>query len=234
MTRSDQSQIQNDAVVFDKAVRLYHSAQLLLLPALWYTAEQELYGLHQYFAVLLAALLLARLCWAVVGSTTARFSDFIPTPATLWRYLQKPQQSVGHNPLSALMILALWGLLLLQLATGLFITDEVMFEGPLYGLGSERWQDFAGFWHHNGFNVILALLALHIAGALWHQWRGDKVLTAISRGHKPLQAGLTAPAQKPLWPYLALVLLFLLAAHAWLGQSLWQQALTDWQQLFTS
>ncbi len=233
MTRSDQPQVAPPPVVFDKAIRLYHSAQLLLLPALWYTAEQELYGLHQYFAVLLSAMLLARLCWALFGSATARFSNFVPGPRTLWRYVRSPSQTVGHNPLSALMILALWLLLLLQVSTGLFITDEVMFEGPLYGQGPESWQAFAGFWHHNGFNVILALLLLHIGAAFWHQWRGDRVISAITRGHKPLQAGLTAPAQKPLWPYLLLVLAFLLAAHLWLGQGLWQQALTDWQQLFT-
>lgn len=233
MIKTDQSLLPQNVVVFDKAVRLYHSAQLLLLPALWYTAEQELFGLHQYLAMLLAALLLARLCWALVGSTTARLSDFVPTPAKLWRYLRSPWQSAGHNPLSALMILTLWALLLLQLATGLFITDDVMFEGPFYGQGPQAWQQFAGFWHHNGFDLLLGLLVLHIGAALWHQLRGDKVITAISRGHKPLQPGTQPPVHKPLWQYLLLVALFLAAIHGWFGATLWLQASADWQQLLS-
>lgn len=234
MMRSDQPPVQNDVVVFDKAVRLYHSMQLLLLPALWYTAERELFGLHQYLAFLLAALLLARLCWAVIGSKTARFTDFVPTPGVLWRYLRSPWQTVGHNPLSALMILALWLVLLLQFSSGLFITDDVMFEGPLYGKGAEAWQSFAGFWHHNGLDILLGLLALHVAGALWHQRKGDRVISAISRGTKSLEAGLVAPRQQPLWQYLLLVLLFLALAHGWLGAALWQMALSDWQTLLLS
>lgn len=234
MMKADQSCVQNDVVVFDKAIRFYHSMQLLLLPALWYTAERELFGLHQYLAVLLTAMLLARICWAVIGSSTARFADFVPTPATLWRYLRSPWQTAGHNPLSGLMILTLWLVLLLQFATGLFITDDVMFEGPLYGVGATQWQAFAGFWHHNGLNILLALVALHVGGALWHQSRGDKVITAISRGHKPLLNPTRTLSHKPFWQYLLLLAVFMAAAHGWLGNVLWQMALSDWQTLLMS
>jgi cytochrome b len=46
-------------------------------------------------------------------------------------YLRGRWRGIGHNPLGALSVFALLGLLALQAATGLFGNDDIAFAGPL-------------------------------------------------------------------------------------------------------
>ncbi len=216
--------------LWDLAVRLFHWSQLLLLGGLWYSAEQEWFGLHQTLAYLLAALLVARIVWGFVGSSNARFRQFWPTPARLLQYLREKNAPAGHNPLSALMILALLLLVLLQFLSGLLTTDDVMVEGPLYASAPGWLTSWAGSWHHLGFDLLLYLVGIHVLAALWHQWRGDKVISAMWHGRKVVTA--QEPQLKPLWRYLALVAVALLAAWSWQGDLLWPQLQTDLQLLW--
>ena len=70
--------------IWDGAVRIFHWSQVLLLAGLWYSADQEWYGLHMTLAYTLAALLLSRLVWGVFGSENARFSHFVTSPRQVW------------------------------------------------------------------------------------------------------------------------------------------------------
>ncbi len=217
--------------VFDRAVRLFHWLQLLLLAGLWYSAEQEWYGLHQLLAYTLASFVAARLIWGLVGSETARFRHFVPGWRRLRHYLAHKTAVAGHNPLSALMILALLLLVTLQFVSGLMTTDEVMTEGPLYSLVPDWLSSLAGSWHQLGFNLLLGLVALHVLAALWHQLRGDKVISAMWHGRKTLPAN-TPPARfVASRNYLWLVLLLLGALLGWQGSAIWPQVLADVQAI---
>ncbi len=217
--------------VFDLAVRLFHWLQVLLLGALWYSAEQEWYGIHQLLAYTLASLLGARLIWGLIGSDTARFRHFVPGFRQLQHYLATKTPAAGHNPLSALMILALMLLVALQFVSGLMTTDEVMTEGPLYSLVPDWLSSLAGSWHELGFNLLLALVALHVLAAVLHQWRGDKVISAMWHGRKALPAGSRAPRLLSSLKYLVLVLILFCGLLGSQGSALWPQILTDLQTI---
>lgn len=217
--------------VFDVAVRLFHWLQVGLLGALWYSAEHELFGLHQMLAYVLAALLGARLIWGLVGSDTARFRSFVPGLSQLRQYLASKPEVAGHNPVSALMILALLLLVGLQFGSGLMTTDEVMTEGPLYSQVPDWLSKLAGSWHHWGFNLLLALVALHVLAALLHQFRGDKVISAMWHGRKPVPDSVKAPRLLAGWYYLLLVLALFAALMVWQGSALWQLFVADLQML---
>lgn len=208
--------------IWDGAVRFFHWSQVLLLGGLWYSAEQELYGIHMTLAYSLAALLLARLVWALVGSDNARFGHFVYSPAEVWRYWrQKPQSGVdGHNPLSGYMVLLLLLLVLLQFITGLMTTDDVFTEGPLVAAVDSSWVALASSFHRLNLDILLILIGLHVLAALWHQWRGDKVISQLVTGKSEQPLSQPLQFQKFYW-FLLLVLLFGFGFYSWQGEQLW-------------
>ncbi len=122
-------------------------------------------ALHQYAGVVILALLVFRIIWGIVGATTSRFSNFIKCPSHILNYLKKSVTSTeGHNPLGALMVVALILMLLIQVTTGLFLEDNTyMFtDAPLADSikGSLR-SDLLSI-HALGRTVLLWLIGLHI------------------------------------------------------------------------
>ena len=220
--------------VWDGAVRLFHWSQLGLLGGLWYSAEQEWFGVHMMLAYSLASLLGARLIWALVGSANARWRSFIKSPATVWRWLRtspKPPQA-GHNPLSGYMVLALLVLVLLQFVSGLMTSDQILTEGPLVALVPSSWVELASSFHQWNVNLVLALVLVHVLAAVAHQLRGDRVISAMFSGNKHLSStiandkvqhlsAVTAPLQtqkfRALGWYLLLVVSFGVGFYCWQG-----------------
>lgn len=216
--------------VWDGAVRSYHWLQVLCIVLLWWSAERELFGLHQAVAYLLAAMLLARLAWGGVGSDTARFGDFLQSPWRLVRSLRQPVETAGHNPLSGYMIVALWLLLLLQVVSGLMSSDDLSFEGSLFNQVPDWLQSLAGRWHHLGFNLLLGLTALHVLAALVHEAKGQGVIASMVTGQKKLAQPRTLHFVAS-WRYWAMVAVGLLLVYWWQGDSVWQALVADLQSL---
>lgn len=62
-------------------------------------------GVHSKAGLPIIGLIALRIAWGFLGSTYARFSTFVPTPARLLAYLRGQWHGVGHNPLGALSVL---------------------------------------------------------------------------------------------------------------------------------
>lgn len=206
--------------IWDGAVRFFHWSQVLLLGGLWYSAEQELYGIHMTLAYSLAALLLARLVWAVLGSDNARFSHFVCSPAALWRWWQNREKPDGHNPASGYMVVLLLLLVLLQFISGLMTTDDVFTEGPLVAVVGSSWVALASSFHRLNLDILLALVGLHVLAAIWHQWRGDKVISQLVTGKSEQPLSQPLRFKKFYW-FLLLVLLFGFGFYSWQGEPVW-------------
>lgn len=115
---------------------------------------------HQWAGYLAAALTVARIVWGFIGSRHARFSDFFPTPQRVQRHLRgilsgQPAFHWGHNPLGALMMLALMGTVLALGATG-------WMQGLDAFWGEEWLQDL----HKVIGEGLIVLVGLHAAAAL--------------------------------------------------------------------
>jgi len=208
--------------IWDGAVRFFHWSQVMLLGGLWYSAEQELYGIHMTLAYSLAALLLARLVWALVGSDNARFSHFVRSPFTLFRWWQNPEKpkASGHNPASGYMVVLLLLLVLMQFITGLMTTDDVLTEGPLVAVVDSSWVALASSFHRLNLDILLVLVSLHVLAALWHQWSGDKVISQLVTGQSVEPLSQPLRFKKFYW-FLLLVLLFGFGFYSWQGEQLW-------------
>lgn len=161
--------------VWDLPLRAFHWLLVFTVLAAYITAEfgGALTDWHGRIGALALGLLVFRVTWGFVGSTYARFSNFFPTPARLSAYLKGNWQAnghnpLGHNPLGALSVLALLGVLAALVATGLFANDDIAFQGPLFNLASKSLSDKLTGWHAFSFNLLLLLVALHLAAITFY------------------------------------------------------------------
>ncbi len=201
--------------VWDIPTRLFHWALVVIVALAWWSAEEEKYSVHEWTGYTLLALLLTRIVWGFVGSKHSRFSDFVAGPSRILAYLKgTAPESPGHNPLGGWSVITLLSLLLLQAVSGLFNTDDVFFNGPLYYAAEGEFRDAMGQVHDIAFNVLLGLVGVHVAVVCYHQWvKRDGMIRAMIAGSAPGRTG-----QGPLvasWK--ALVILLIVAGLIWLG-----------------
>jgi len=156
--------------VWDLPLRIFH--WLLALAVLSAVVTGEIGGAlidwHGRIGVLILGLLIFRLIWGFVGSSYARFTNFFPTPAKIVAYLKGQWQGHGHNPLGALSVIALLAVLATLVGAGLFANDDIAFQGPLFYLVTKSVSDKLSSLHSYGFNVLAALLVLHIAAIVFY------------------------------------------------------------------
>jgi cytochrome b len=207
------------ATVWDWAVRVFHWALVALLAAAWATAEAgiEYMQWHMRCGYAVLTLLLFRLLWGVVGSGSARFAGFVRGPRAVLAYLRawfsrNPLHYLGHNPLGGWMVLVLLLLVAVQVGTGLFADDDIMYQGPLVRLVSGDMSGFLTGIHKTNFNLLLAAVGLHVAAVLLYLLRGDNLLKPMFSGRKP--AGDYQDAVGPMAPLRRAVVCLALAAGA--------------------
>ncbi|WP_434950815.1 cytochrome b/b6 domain-containing protein [Shewanella sp. HL-SH4] len=201
--------------VWDFSVRAFHWSMVILLGALWWSADAGEMSLHQIFAYLLLTLLAFRLIWGIIGSDTAKFTHFIRPPKAVIKYAkdkQKPQ-SLGHNPLGGYMVVLLLSLLAVQLVTGLFATDDIFTEGPFYSTVSSATASTLTWVHKQNFNFILGFAAMHVLAVMVYLIKGENLITAMITGYKRVQGELKQPKMVPIW--LALIVFAVLFTGVW-------------------
>ena len=194
--------MKNKLFVWDLPVRLFHWLLVISLIASWYTSdgERDLIEYHLYTGYFILGLLLFRIIWGVIGTKYALFSQFIPTPKKLKSYLQGNTQkqddnTIGHNPLGALMVVFMLSLILSQVISGLFMNDDIFTSGPYYESVSSSTQQFMSFIHHNVFDVIVAVSLVHISAAFYYLFVKKSnlispMITGFKRSNKAETSGI--------------------------------------------
>jgi len=200
-------------VLWDLPTRIFHWAIVVCLPLSWWSAEFEKYDLHQWLGYTVIVLVISRIGWGFLGSVHSRFADFLVGPPGVLAYLRgRATSGPGHNPLGGWSVVVLLLLLLVQAISGLFNSDGVFFNGPLYYAASSEWRDIMGQVHELAFNALLAFVALHILAVLYHQWwRKERLLQPMVRGSALGRNGRRAPV--PVWR--ALLVVSLVAFALW-------------------
>lgn len=208
--------------LWDLPVRICHWAFVLLLPALWWTAEKRDIDLHVKLGLVMLGLVVFRLVWGLVGSSSARFASFIRGPVAVLGYLKGLKgghsPSAGHNPAGGWSVLALLTLLAAQVTIGLFTQDvDATHSGPLNYLVTYDTGDGLRHWHEWGFNLILAFVVLHLAAIAYYVIaKKDNIVRPMITGSRAFPQGVAAPRIAPLWRALAVGVLAALLA-VWVG-----------------
>ena len=181
--------------IWDLPVRLFHWALVVLLAVSYLSGKAggDWMKLHFWSGYTILTLVLFRIAWGFVGSTTARFSHFVKGPAACLAYMKglllgRRTFEIGHNPVGGAMVVVLLFAVLAQAAAGLFSADTDMgtVNGPLANLIADKWVDRLTHFHEFWVNVLLILVGLHVLAAVFYLvWKRQNLIGAMFTGHKP-------------------------------------------------
>jgi cytochrome b len=205
-------------LVWDLPTRVFHWSLVLAVTVAVVSGEigGDWMEVHGKAGLAILGLVAFRLAWGFAGSTHARFLNFLPTASSLRAYLRGRWKGQGHNPLGALSVFALLGLLAVQAGTGLFGNDEISFTGPLFALVEEGLANRLTGLHKQLAYVLLAVLAVHIVAILVYLLiKKDNLVKPMVTGWKEVRAGTSAA--KGSWPALLLSIAFAAAVVACAG-----------------
>ena len=164
--------------VWDPLVRICHWTLVTSVVLAW--ATQEGWGAwHEWIGYASLAVVAVRLPWGFLGSSWARFQQFVRPPGETLSYAKRvlagsEERHLGHNPLGGWMIVMLLvNVLLVGLSGWLFTTDRYW--------GVEWVEDL----HEGLSNSLAVLVALHVAGVIFTSWRQrENLVAAMLHGRK--------------------------------------------------
>ena len=201
-------------LIWDLPIRLFHWLLVLAIAGLYVTAEwlDDFMDIHFYLGYFTLGLIIFRLIWGFVGPKYARFSHFLRSPIATFDYFKlllqrKNPKYTGHNPLGGWIVPIVLLLVGLQAISGLFVNDDVLYQGPYYSAVDSELQGTFQWLHHNVFDVIIAVIVLHILAIIWYKLvLKHPLIGAMWHGRKTAKSGISG--SKIL---LALVIVVLIA-----------------------
>lgn len=169
------------APAWDGLVRLTHWGVAALVGFNLLNEEGE--WLHRASGYTVVALVVLRLLWGVVGSRPggpARLRSWWPTPQAVLAHVRALMSGppsgesvhVGHNPLGACMVLALWGTVL-----------SLGGSGWMMGLDAFWGEEWLEEVHEALAQTLMVLVPLHVLGAVLESKRsGQHLVRAMIKG----------------------------------------------------
>lgn len=156
--------------IWDIWIRLFHWSLAISVGLLFYTGitGDLFFDWHRVTGEFVLLLIVFRLVWGVIGSSNARLSALLKSPAEGVRHLQHlakrdvPQER-EHNAAGAWAVIAMIVMLGTQAVTGLFIADEdELVEGALYGDVSSSVSALAYRIHHINAELLQIIVIVHV------------------------------------------------------------------------
>ncbi|MDD5480601.1 cytochrome b/b6 domain-containing protein [Rhodoferax sp.] len=184
--------------VWDAPTRLFHWLLVFAVVSLVVTANLGGAAMVWHFRLGygVLSLLLFRITWGFVGGYWSRFKTFTFHPSVVFNYLKgkgTSLESIGHNPIGSLSVMAMLLFLTLQVTTGLMSDDEILNSGPLTRFVSSEWVVLSTTYHKNiGKVVLLFLIVTHIiAIALYYFKKQINLVKPMITGDKTLDVEVT-------------------------------------------
>ncbi|WP_052210831.1 cytochrome b/b6 domain-containing protein [Rhizobium rhizogenes] len=192
------SSAKSDVVrAWDLPTRLFKWSLVALVLTAWVSSgfNDPDMTVHKAAGYGVLVLVVYRVLWGVFGSSTARFSGFVRSPAAVWAYLKalrrnRAKHYLGHNPAGGLMVIGLLVVCGVQVLLGLFSSDGVTASGPFAGLVGDTVSSWTASVHAAWFYfAILALVGLHIVANFYYQFvKRENLIGAMITGRKRREA----------------------------------------------
>src|SRR5262249_48414686 len=137
--------------VWDLPVRLVHWLLACLIAFSWWSVHNHHTDWHIWSGCAILTLLIFRLLWGFVGSSTAPSCSSVGGPRAIAGVGRGRWSGIGHTPLGALSVIAMFGAVAIQVGLGLISEDEDgLYTGPLYRLvsidTSDKARDIHELW----------------------------------------------------------------------------------------
>ena len=181
--------VTGSVVVWDPLVRVFHWS-LVFFFLLAYISEDELMAIHSQAGYVVTLLIIFRMFWGIFGSKPARFNSFISKPSTVIAHLKgmfsrRAPHYQGHNPVAAVMVIALLISLFLVSFTGLVVYAGEG-QGPLANTIFSSWRgDWIEETHEFLANFTVLLVMLHVLGVVVSSLlEGENLVRAMITGRK--------------------------------------------------
>lgn len=178
---------------WDPLVRVFHWG-LVLFFIVAFATEDDWLNLHSLAGYAVMFLIGFRLLWGIVGPRQARFVSFVKPPRAVLAHFRdmmalRATHYLGHNPVAAVMIIALLLSLSLACFTGLVVIAGEG-QGPLAGSLFANWD---GEWmkesHEFFANFTLLLVIAHVSGVILSSMlEGENLARAMITGRKKLRS----------------------------------------------
>lgn len=208
--------------LWDLPTRVFHWSLVVAVLTAFITGQigGSWMAVHAKAGLAIIGLVVFRLVWGVVGSTHARFLNFVPTPAKIKAYIKGQWQGVGHNPLGALSVFTLLVLLTVQAGTGLFSNDDIDFSGPLSALIESTLSNRLTGIHVLLSNGLIGLVALHLVAIVFYvRFKKDNLVKPMVTGWKEVSSG-TSATQGGLMAFIVALLIALAVVYGANGTGL--------------
>jgi cytochrome b len=216
-------------LVWDLPTRLFHwllVAAVAVALTTGFLARDTWLGVHTTAGYVVLGLLSFRVIWGFFGSEYSRLASFAYPARRVIEHLRglmllRPPHYLGHNPSGALMIFALFAVLAALVVTGLIELAGEEKQGPLAGVVGYALGNGAKAVHWILASILLAMIALHLAGVLVGTWLlKEPLIRAMITGRKPVPANAPLPRPRPARPVTAALWLALTAVSAAAGIAL--------------
>ena len=192
MTEETNKNSSSSKLIWDIPTRIFHWALAISILGSWYTMEIS-YDItkHKYCGYAILTLLLFRFVWGVFGTKYARFRNFIFAPRETLSYAKNffsknGKRYAGHNPLGAIAVFVMMLLILIQVVTGLFSSDNDYYEfGPFYFWIPENISYELTSLHFQNFDFLKIMIGVHIVAVfLYLILKKNNLITPMFTGNK--------------------------------------------------
>jgi cytochrome b len=178
------------ALVWDWPLRAFHWLLVVAVAVSFATHYLgiEWFDWHRRAGYVTLVLVAFRLLWGLVGTRHSRFASFLRGPRAALDYVRgrRAYPAAGHNPVGGWSVVLFLVALAAQAATGLFANDEIANAGPFYGWITQQTSNRLTALHALNSNVLMALIALHLAAVAWYDAvRRRGLVRAFWTGRKP-------------------------------------------------
>ncbi len=198
--------------IWDLPLRLFHISLIFLVIGSISSAKLNMLDLHQYFGVALLGLVFFRIIWGFFGTYYSSFKSFnLSIIDALSQFSKNNTITSIRTPIGCYSTLIFIIVLLSTSVSGLFSSDDILYDAPLSFLTPNYTSDWTYF--HNILHYILyILIGTHISAILYYQIvKKIKIIERIVDGYSRIEKiNIVSINEKPLIGILILLILTIL------------------------
>ncbi len=200
--------------IWDLPLRLFHVSLIILVIGSILSAKLNRLDFHQYFGVAMLGLLFFRILWGFFGTYYSRFKTFnLSIIDALSQFSKTDSIKSIRTPIGSYSTLIFIIVLLLLSVSGLFTSDDILYDAPLAFLTPNHTSYLTNI--HNILHYFLyALIATHVLAILYYQIiKKMKIIERVIDGYSRIEkSNIVSINDKPLAGISLLLILTILPA----------------------